>query len=121
MDSPKIKSECKCDTLLEYVKYEYENTISGFDNFSFINNNQTTLANDNKSAIQLEYELSLAGNEQKAFTVFTEDNNSFYDFTIYADNKESYPKYVADFKKMIDSLKFVSTNMNQRNTNNHLL
>ena len=115
LNGPKIKDECKCDTLLEYVKYEYENDISKHDDFVFINDNQTTLTNDNKSAIQLEYEFSsfrgeLKVSTNKVLTIFTKDNNSFYNFIIYVNMKEHYSKYVNDFKKMIDSLQFVSRN-----------
>jgi protein-disulfide isomerase len=115
LNGPKIKDECKCDTLLEYVKYEYENDISKHDDFVFINDNQTTLTNDNKSAIQLEYEFSSFWPERKVstnkvLTIFTKDNNSFYNFFININMKEQYSKYVDDFKKMIDSLQFVSSN-----------
>ena len=55
-DNQKIMDKCKCDTLLEYVKYEYENTISKYKDLVFINDNQTTLTDDNIPAIQMEYE-----------------------------------------------------------------
>ncbi len=67
-DSPEITNKCKCDTLLEYVKYEYENTISKkFDDFFFINDNQTTLTNANISAIQLEYDILYIRRRTKGF------------------------------------------------------
>ena len=79
--------------------------ISRFDNFSFINENQTTFAGDN-SAIQIEYEFAPDDTTIHTFTVFTKDNDSFYPFIFYA-NLESFSNYFSDFKKIIDTVKFV--------------
>ena len=102
-NSPKITRECKCNTLEEYVRYVYTNTIFQFFNFSFINDNQTIIS-ENRSAIQLEYELLLDDIEVHAFTIFTKDTDSFYQFTYYA-QLESFSKYLDDFKKMIGSFR----------------
>ncbi len=107
-NSPKIYRECQCNTLEDYVRYLYTNTISQFDNFSFISDNQTTLS-ENKSAIQLEYEFSLDDIELHAFTIFTKDKDSFYHFTYYA-IPGTFSKYLGDYKKMVNSLEFVSAN-----------
>jgi hypothetical protein len=106
-DSPKIKYQCKCNTLEDYVRYVYTNTIFQFYNFSFINDNQTSIS-ENISAIQLEYKLSLDDIELHAFTIFTKDNDSFYQFTYYA-VPESFSKHLDDFKNMVNSIEFVST------------
>ena len=107
-NSPKIYRECQCNTLEDYVRYLYTNTISQFDNFSFISDNQTTLS-ENRSAIQLEYEFSLDDIELHAFTIFTKDKDSFYHFTYYA-IPGTFSKYLDDYKKMVNSLEFVSAN-----------
>jgi hypothetical protein len=114
-NSPKIKNNCKCDTLEEFVKYEYENTISKYEDLVFINDNQTTLTDDNISAIQMEYEkkgftLSDENVIDKSFDIFTKGPDSFYRIVFSAENNEQYPNYLNDFKKMINSLKFVSYN-----------
>ena len=105
-NSPKIAFECQCNTLEDYVRYLYITTISQFDNFSFINDNQTTLS-ENRSAIQLEFEFSLDNIEINAFTIFTKDKDSFYHLTYYA-IPETFSKYLGDYKKMVNSLEFVS-------------
>jgi hypothetical protein len=107
-NSPKIERECQCNTLEDYVRYLYTNTISQFDNFSFISDNQMTLS-ENRSAIQLEYEFSLDDIELHAFTIFTKDKDSFYHFTYYA-IPGTFSKYLDDYKKMVNSLEFVSAN-----------
>jgi hypothetical protein len=107
-NSPKIYRECQCNTLEDYVRYLYINTISQFDNFSFISDNQMTLS-ENRSAIQLEYEFSLDDIELHAFTIFTKDKDSFYHFTYYA-IPGTFSKYLSDYKKMVNSLEFVSAN-----------
>jgi hypothetical protein len=106
-NSPKIKYQCKCDTLKDYVRYVYTNTIFQFYNFSFINDNQTIIS-ENRSAIQLEYELSLDDIQVHALTIFTKNNDSYYHFTYYA-IPQTFSKYLDDFKKIINSLEFVST------------
>jgi hypothetical protein len=106
-NSPKIQRECQCNTLEDYVRYLYTNTIFQFDNFSFVGDNQTTLS-ENRSAIQLEYEFSLDDIQIHAFTIFTKDNDSFYQFTYYA-IPQTFSKYLDVFKKIINSLEFVSS------------
>jgi hypothetical protein len=66
-NSPKIQRECQCNTLEDYVKYLYTNTISQFDNFSFVGDNQMILS-ENRSTIQLEYEFSLDDIQVHAFS-----------------------------------------------------
>ena len=110
-DDPKIKDKCKCDTLLGYVKYVYEDTLSVNEDLVFINDNQTTLTDGNISAIQMEYEKK--GDpiiDKNLLYIFTKIPNSFYTILFSADKNEQYPKYLGDFKKMINSLEFVSTN-----------
>ena len=115
LNSPKIKNNCKCDTLLEFVKYEYENTISKYEDLVFINDNQTTLTYDKIPAIQMEYEkkgftLSDENLIDKSFDIFTKSPYSFYRIVFSADNNKQYLNYLKDFKKMINSLEFVSYN-----------
>ena len=106
-NSPKIERECQCYNLEDYVRYLYTKTISQFDNFSITSDNQTILSSGNRSAIQLEYEFSLDDRQIHAFTIFTKDNDSFYHFTYYAIPR-IFSKYLDDFKKMVNSLEFVS-------------
>jgi hypothetical protein len=108
-DSPKIVRECQCNTLEDYVRYIYTNTISKFDNFNFISDNQTILSIGNRSTIQLEYEFSFDDIQIHAFTIFTKDSddNSFYHFTYFA-IPQTFSKYLDDFKQIINSLEFVS-------------
>jgi hypothetical protein len=120
-DSSVITNECKCDTLLEYAKYKYENTLikAYEEDLVFINDNQTTISYGKIPAIQLEYEISftLIGSEsgRKHLTIYTKSNNSFYDISVgdTTDKSKSYPKYLGDFKKILNSLEFVSANMSK--------
>ena len=103
-ESQTITEYCKCNTLEDYVKYFYD-MISQFDNFSFINENQTTFAGD-KSAIQIEYEFAPDDIKIHTFTIFTQDNDSFYQFSYYGD-LESFSTYLTDFRKITDTVEFV--------------
>ena len=111
--SPKIERECKCYNLEDYVRYLYTKTISQFDNFSITSDNQTILSSGNRSVIQLEYEFSLDDIQIHAFTIFTKDNDSFYHFTYYAIPR-TFSKYLDDFKKIVNSLEFVSSTMESK-------
>ena len=112
-NSPKFERECQCNNLEDYVRYLYtKTTISQIDNFSFIDDNQTTLS-ENRSAIQLEYEFSLDDIEIHAFTIFTKNNDSFYHFTYFA-IPQTFSKYLDDFKKIVNSLEFVSPTMESK-------
>jgi SLAP domain-containing protein len=118
-DSPEIKNKCKCDTLLEYVKYIYKDKISKQEGFVFINDNQTTLTDDNIPAIQMEYEKKCRSTNfetletkniiEKSYEILTKAPNSFYRIIFSADKNEQYSKYIEDLKKMLNSLEFVST------------
>ena len=80
--------------------------ISQFDNFSFINQNQATISGD-RLAIQIEYEFSPNDTKIQTFTIFTQDNNSFYQFSYYGDS-ETYSNYLTDFEKLINTVELTS-------------
>jgi hypothetical protein len=110
-DDPDIKNNCKCDTLLDFVKYKYE-SFSKDEDLVFINDNQTTLTDGNITAIQMEYEKktnTMIG--ENLFHIFIKGPNSFYNILFFANkNEQQYSKYLDDFKKMLNSLEFVSAN-----------
>jgi hypothetical protein len=103
-ESQTIKEYCKCNTLEDYVSYISNNMISQFDNFSFINENQDIILGD-KSARLIEYEFSPNDIKIHTFTIFTQYNDSFYQFSYYGDS-ESYSNYFADFQKLINTMEF---------------
>ncbi len=110
-DAPKIKDKCKCDTLLEFVKYTYQDTISKNQDLIFINDNQTALTNNHIPAMQMEFENK--GDNTLGDTlidVFIKGPNSFYGFLFSTDKNGQYSKYLNDFKNIINSIEFVSTN-----------
>lgn len=106
--SQTIKEYCKCNTLEDYGRHFYTNMISHFDNFSFINENETTLLlPGDRTAIQLEYEFAPADTTIHTFTVFTinNDGDSFYQFIYYAE-PESFSNHISDFKKLVNTVEF---------------
>jgi hypothetical protein len=110
----KYKKECKCDTIQNYVRYQYENHISTADKFYFISDSETTISNDNILAIQLEYDLSLANSNNKGFDILSKNDRSFYHFSIVVNKDGQYPKYINDLKKMMNSIEFVSSNESKK-------
>jgi hypothetical protein len=45
-ESQTIKEKCRCNTLEDFERHFYTNMISQYDNFSFINEEQTTFLGD---------------------------------------------------------------------------
>jgi hypothetical protein len=111
-DSLQIKNECKCDTLLEYAKYKFQISISKNEDLVFVNDNQTTLTDENISAIQMELEnkgdTTTVGDT--GIYIFLKGPNSFYNIIFSADKNEQYSKYLDDFNNIINSIEFVSIN-----------
>ena len=105
-ESQTITEYCKCNNLEDYVNHIYNNMISQFENFSFINQNQATISGD-RPAIQIEYEFSPNDTKIQTFTIFTQDNNSFYQFSYYGDS-ETYSNYLTDFEKLINTVELTS-------------
>jgi hypothetical protein len=105
-ESQTIKEYCNCNILEDYVNYFYTTMISQTDNFSFLNKTQTTLSGE-RIAIQLEYEFSPANTNIRAFTIFTKDGDSFYQFIYYAD-PEFFSKNFSNFQKLIEIIEFAS-------------
>ena len=107
-ESQSIKEYCKCNSLKDYENHFYKNTISHFDNFSFINENYTTFSSNKMPAIQLEYEFSPSNETSHTITLFTNNNkDAFYQF-IYYEDPESFPKNFLNFQKIIDTVVFDS-------------
>src|SRR5215204_1262515 len=76
-----------------------------------MNDNQTTLTDGNITAIQMEVENkanTMIG--QNLIYIFIKGSNSFNTIIFSADKNEQYSKYLDDFKKMVNSVEFVSTN-----------
>ena len=110
VESQTIKEYCKCNTLEDYERHFYTNMISQFDNFSFINENQSTFPSEDNNiipAIQLEYEFSINDTQIHTYTLFTKNDDSFYQFSYYADPK-SFSNYLSDFKKIIEPIEFIA-------------
>ncbi|HZL21732.1 MAG TPA: hypothetical protein VFC05_00285 [Nitrososphaeraceae archaeon] len=107
-ESQSIKEYCKCNSLKDYENHFYKNTISNFDNFSFINENYTTFSSNKMPAIQLEYEFSPSNETSHSITLFTNNNkDAFYQF-IYYEDPESFPKNFSNFQNIIDTVVFDS-------------
>ena len=105
-ESQSIKEYCKCNTLKDYENHFYTNTISHFDNFSFINKNNTTFSSNKIPAIQIEYEFSPSNETSHTITLFTNNHkDAFYQF-IYYEDPETFPNNFSNFQKLIDTVVF---------------
>jgi hypothetical protein len=107
-ESQSITEYCKCKSLKDYENHIYKNTISNFDNFSFINEKYTTFSSNKIPAILLEYEFAPSNETSRSITLFTNNNkDAFYQF-IYYEEPESFPKNFSKFQKIIDTVVFES-------------
>ncbi|MFB5600737.1 MAG: hypothetical protein ACE5SW_10990 [Nitrososphaeraceae archaeon] len=102
-----FKNECKCESLVEFVQYDYTKYYEPIKTFSLINDNQTTL-NANISAMQMEY-TSLGGNTQYHYLISWIknrdffNNDIFYKLTYQSDNNNFY-QYLSNIKNILNSI-----------------
>lgn len=95
-------NKCTCDTLKEYVQHRYK-LLSNFEDFSFINDNQTTLGK-NYIAWQLEYSSIIESVPQKNLEVMTKSNDTFYEISYGPHPDAEYQSGLAEFKKIANSI-----------------
>lgn len=110
-NSPNFKEECKCNSFLEFVRSTYVKLFRDIENLSFVNDNQTTIA-ENISAWQLEFDIKNIDSDWnmqkqgKMWTIWTMNDDAFYHVGYVAD-KESYSKYLPDAKQVVKSIEFI--------------
>jgi hypothetical protein len=110
VNSQGFKEKCKCDSLLEFVKFFYTNLFENNDNVLFLNDNEITISG-NVSAWQLEFDITNPNNNDfqkkgKTLTILTINNNVFY-ILVYATDENVFNKYLSEVKKIIQSIEFV--------------
>lgn len=95
---------CSCDSLLEYVKWDYNNA---YKDQAVLNDNQTIIRG-NLSAWQME----LLNNENgyKTWVTWVIYDNLGYRFLYSGANDNQFGIFTSDFKKLLASVKLVSPN-----------
>lgn len=95
---------CSCDSLMEYVKWDY---LKNYGNQAVLNYNQTTFG-DNLLAWQME--LLNKDNGYKTFLTWTINNGLGYSFLYSAPNDMKFDTLLNDFNNLLQSVNFISTN-----------
>lgn len=99
----KLDESCKCNTLKDYVTWNYnqgENKL-----VTFINDNQTTISN-NHTAWQIQKELNVVGLSFRSYAVYAINGNVGYNFIYVGNTNAQFGKYLGGFKEMLKSVKF---------------
>jgi hypothetical protein len=108
-----FENKCQCDSLIDFVQYDYNKTFGLSDDFTLISDNETTISG-NISAWQLEFDIANPNSnnglqqEGKMWTILTINNNAYY-IIGYTTDKKLYDKYLPEVKKIIGSIEFIPT------------
>jgi hypothetical protein len=98
-----ISQSCKCDSLIQFVKYMYKkNQNDAGADFTFINDNQT-IVGKKYPAWQYEYSHSIGKN----LDILTKVNNTYYAILYLTLGNGSYGKHLPEVKEVIDSIEFL--------------
>jgi hypothetical protein len=123
LDDYDFSKHCNCDTLAEYVSYEYElfqqgsEALYGTGNFTLLNDNQTTIGN-NYPAQQYEYSTpakfkgyavtSCDNTIIKHYGILTKVDNTFYNIEYYSCAKpQVYATFFPEVMKIFHSIDFL--------------
>jgi hypothetical protein len=107
---PQISKNCVCDTLVEYMRYQYRllNALNANaqSEFTYIGDNQTTVG-EKYPGWQLEFsEQSPNGDYSKKLQVYTKVNNTFYQISFFTASNETYSKHLPEIENVLDSMNF---------------
>jgi aldose sugar dehydrogenase len=107
----KIKHDCNCDSLIDFARYSYNDTLrvnKEFNNKIFlINDNQATIGK-NYSARQIEY-YSSGSSDWKHYRRFVKAFNTFYyDIDYYSQSNRTYTKHLPEIKELLSTVEFLA-------------
>ncbi len=97
---------CICKTLSDYVGWNYK-WKDDYNKTNLINDNETTIST-NHTAWQVE--LSKNQENSKSLIVFAINDNLGYIFDYSVNSDTMYKEHVWDFRDMLKSIKFTSSN-----------
>lgn len=103
-------NKCSCDSLMEYVKWDYLKT---YKDQAVLNDNQTTVKG-NLSAWQME--VLNSDNGYKTYVTWIVNGDLGYRFLYSGPNDTLFGIFLNDYKKLLNSVKFMSPNSTSSST-----
>jgi hypothetical protein len=97
-----FKNICKCDTLVEFVQYDFKKYYEPIKTFSLINDNQTIL-NGNISAMNMEY-TSIAGETKSHYLITWLKNNDIYYRIVYQSDNNNFKNFLSNIKTVLNTI-----------------
>lgn len=97
---------CNCDVLKTFMQEVYKQQ-SKSPNFSFINDNQTTVGK-NYPAWQFEYSDIVKGERMNHLDVYTKVNDTLYRLMYSPGRSEAYERNLPEVRNLINSIEFNS-------------
>jgi hypothetical protein len=114
-----FKNNCQCDSLLEFLQYDYTRVYDSLKNFVLIGDNQTII-NGNVSAWQMEYNTISKNNILSHLITWAMSHDIFYKISYHA-QKDMYPKDLPSVKEFINNIQFfIPRNESQSLSNDSL-
>lgn len=119
-DSSQLEPNCNCKTLKEFVTKSYKAFQNQIHNFTFLNDNQTTVG---KKYPGWQYEIAGSAENRPLeqsqneypknhpiLAIDTKGNDAFYEFTLQTFNETDRLKILPEFRKLVDSVEFFPPN-----------
>jgi hypothetical protein len=100
-----FKNECQCDSLLEFVQYDYTRMYDSLKDFFLIGDNQTII-NGNVSAWQMEYDTINKNNIRSHLIMWAMSHDIFYKISYHA-QKDIYSNDLHSVKEFINNIEFI--------------
>jgi hypothetical protein len=111
-----FKNLCKCDSLVEFVQWDYTKHYEPIKTFSLINDNQTTL-NGNITTMQMEYITGGGNNTQSHYFIswiknneILIKNNDIYYKIAYQSNNKNFNQFLSNTKNILNSIELFDPN-----------
>lgn len=101
-DTTYFEDKCNCSSLLDYMRYQYNESFKNL-NMTSIKDNKTTISNGT-NAWQMQY----VDNNRKNYVLWFLDKY-FYEVN-YSVNNDKYVKYLPEVKYIINSIKPLTSN-----------
>ena len=98
----KFKDICKCDSLTEFVQYDFKKYYEPIKTFSLISDNQTIL-NGNVSAMQMEYTSSGGESPFHYLITWIKNNDIFYRIVYQSDNN-NFNQFLSNIKTILNTI-----------------
>jgi hypothetical protein len=112
LNNPLIQSGCTCNTLKDFIKWEYEDPFLPKDLKSMMKNMEEIVSDKptsigNISGWEMESKVNLVNGPRQFYDFWTLQGDAGYNIGYAANEGTQYQKYLPEVKKMIQTFEFI--------------